>query len=180
MEIKKRGDLIKLLHEFNLPLTVVECGVAQGLFAQEMYNNWGLQKLILMDLWEEMPFISGCASFPQKWHDDNYKQVVDYFGDKEDVIILKGFSHKEAKYILDESIGLIYIDANHLYDGVKADIKTFWPKLVPGGIMAFHDYNDNGGYGVQRAVTEHMKGESGINIIVEDGNIENRGAWIRK
>ena len=39
----------------------------------------------------------------------------------------------------DKSIGMLFIDGDHSYDGVKKDIK--WIKhVIPGGIVAFHDY----------------------------------------
>lgn len=33
----------------------------------------------------------------------------------------------------------IYIDGDHSYKGVKNDFKIFWPRLVKGGFMVFHD-----------------------------------------
>jgi predicted O-methyltransferase YrrM len=35
---------------------------------------------------------------------------------------------------------LIFLDAMHDYESVKADIERWWPRLRPGGVMAFHDY----------------------------------------
>lgn len=48
---------------------------------------------------------------------------------------------------------VIYIDADHAYDSVKADIEAFAPLLSPGGFLAGHDYHD-GFPGVVRAVDE--------------------------
>jgi len=179
MQIRVRGELYKLLDEFSLPRIVAEVCCAEGRFSKEMYD-WGVERLYLVDLFESMPFIEGCASFDDSWHLENYKKVVSQFGDKPNVTILKGFSHKMAECVPDESLGLVYVDGDHRYDGVKTDIRFWWPKLAPGGIMAFHDFHDEGGYGVKRAVVEFMKGERGINIIQEDGKLENIGAWIRK
>lgn len=40
----------------------------------------------------------------------------------------------------DKNIGMLFIDGDHTYNGVKADIK--WIKhVIPGGIIAFHDYD---------------------------------------
>jgi hypothetical protein len=179
MIIKKRADLYKLLDEYNLPKTVAEIGVAEGRFSQEIYNNWGVDRLYLVDLWETMPFVDGCASFSQEWHDKNYENVIKHFSEKKEVTILKGFSHKMASFIGNETLGLVYIDSDHSYNGAKSDIQYWWPKLVNGGIMAFHDYGDYN-YGVNRAVIEFVKGEVNVNRIEEDGKTENIGAWIRK
>lgn len=177
MEINTRSDLPKLLDAFQLPRRVCEVGTAEGIFSTEMFN-WGLEKLYLVDIWEKVPFIDGCASFEQEWHDTNYKQVMDLFGDKPNVVILKGFSYKVATEIPDGSLGLVYIDADHTYQGCKADIQVYWPKLIIGGIMAFHDFG-NPHYGVNRAVQEFTQ-NNGINILIEDGKEENIGSYIRK
>ncbi|WP_430541028.1 class I SAM-dependent methyltransferase [Roseofilum acuticapitatum] len=39
----------------------------------------------------------------------------------------------------DESVDLIFIDAGHKYDDVKADIIHYTPKLKPGSTMLFDD-----------------------------------------
>jgi predicted O-methyltransferase YrrM len=48
----------------------------------------------------------------------------------------------------------IYIDGDHSYEGVKADIKNYLPKLKPGGVIGFHDTNQE--Y-VQKAIREDIK-----------------------
>lgn len=47
---------------------------------------------------------------------------------------------------------LVFIDADHRYEAVKADIAAWAPKVRPGGVMAFHDYLIF--EGVTRAVRE--------------------------
>lgn len=58
---------------------------------------------------------------------------------------------------------MIFIDAMHTYDACSQDIELWWPRLKPGGIMAFHDYGHTlnkdgsvaGGFpGVTQAVNE--------------------------
>lgn len=38
-----------------------------------------------------------------------------------------------------EPVELIFIDASHLYEDVKKDFEVWFPKVVDGGIMVFHD-----------------------------------------
>jgi predicted O-methyltransferase YrrM len=57
------------------------------------------------------------------------------------------------------SLDLVFIDADHRYEGVRADFER-WSALVrPGGHVLFHDAVNDGGWGtrypgVQRLVTE--------------------------
>jgi hypothetical protein len=50
-------------------------------------------------------------------------------------------------------IRLLYIDGLHSYEGVSADIETWVPRVIPGGLIVFDDYaNKNPGVGVRAAV----------------------------
>jgi predicted O-methyltransferase YrrM len=40
----------------------------------------------------------------------------------------------------DESLDFVYIDANHRYFEVAQDIRAWWPKVKPTGILCGHDY----------------------------------------
>lgn len=52
----------------------------------------------------------------------------------------------------DDSLDFVFLDADHTYEGVKADILAWLPKVKPGGMLAGDDYN----YfpGVKKAVDE--------------------------
>lgn len=50
-------------------------------------------------------------------------------------------------------IDILFIDANHHYDWVTADIKKFVPYVKQGGVVFFHDYDETSP-GVVRAVNE--------------------------
>jgi predicted O-methyltransferase YrrM len=60
-------------------------------------------------------------------------------------------------------IRLLYIDGLHSYEGVRADIEAWAPRVVRGGVIVFDDYfNEDEGVGVRRAVDE----------LVESGAVE--------
>ena len=52
----------------------------------------------------------------------------------------------------------IFVDGDHSYDGVMADIGALEGRIDPAGVVMFHDYfhplNETGEYGVRRAVEE--------------------------
>lgn len=178
MKINTRVHIVELMKYFKLPLVAAEVGVAEGRLSRQLLEL-GIEKLYLIDIWEKVPFIKGCGSFEQKWHNENYESVLKIEKDYPDsVIILKGFSYKMADIIPDESLGMVYIDGDHTYEGARADIDSYWPKLVPGGIMAFHDAR-NPTYGIMNAIHDYTRGV-GINELIEDGAIENIGAYIQK
>jgi hypothetical protein len=167
MFIEYRRQLPELLRLLNLPMVAVECGSAEGRFAVELLNS-GIEKLYLVDAWRQLNQ-AGDGGFDQSWHDGNYQQMLERtkaFGDK--VVILRGLSHEMAEHIPDESLGLVYIDADHSYEGCMRDLESYYNKVVDGGIVAGHDFL-NMAYGVNRAAKqfcEEMKIE--INVVPDE------------
>ena len=53
---------------------------------------------------------------------------------------LLSMTSEEAAEKVPGPIAFLHIDANHTYDFVKKDIELWTPKVMPGGIVAFHDY----------------------------------------
>jgi len=59
-------------------------------------------------------------------------------------------------------IHLLFIDGDHHYTGVRADLKNWAPKVVPGGLVICHDYGPRPEHlallphleGVRRAIME--------------------------
>ncbi|MGL6269703.1 MAG: class I SAM-dependent methyltransferase [Chitinophagaceae bacterium] len=158
----------------------IELGCAEGFLAYE-FMKAGLEKLYMVDNWNEIKGQKGDGGFPQIWHEKNYfkaNERMKHYGNN--VIFLKGLTDKMAKHIPDNSVGLVYVDADHSYDGVLKDINSYWPKLVSGGIMAFHDFIAPQ-YGVKQAVYHFMEISqiSEITVIPENKE-EDSGAYIIK
>ncbi len=63
-------------------------------------------------------------------------------------------------YLRSLSPYLVYLDADHSYEAVKADIAAWWPILPSGGMLAGHDYGDDHP-GVRKAVLEWLLTEGG-------------------
>lgn len=74
-----------------------------------------------------------------------YSNVTYFIGTSED-----------AAKLLHDDYGFIFLDAMHDYESVKADIERWWPKLLPGGVFALHDYGHSDFPGVKQAVDERF------------------------
>lgn len=61
---------------------------------------------------------------------------------------------EQAEKDLNGSWDFIFLDAMHTYEDVAKDIERWWPRVKPGGCMAFHDYGHHNFPGVKQAVDE--------------------------
>jgi predicted O-methyltransferase YrrM len=56
---------------------------------------------------------------------------------------------------VEEGYGAVFIDGNHSYEYVKADLENYLTKVRDGGIVALHDANFEGErYGTPRVIRE--------------------------
>ena len=66
-----------------------------------------------------------------------------------------------ASLFADESLDVVFLDAAHDDQSVRADLQAWWPKVRVGGRMAGHDYGDRQFPGVALAVDEFFGMEPG-------------------
>ncbi len=73
---------------------------------------------------------------------------------------IKLTSEEAADQFEDDSLDMVYIDADHSYQEAIADCRAWYPKVKPGGIFAGHDFQTPQ---VRKAVRE-MAAEKGKDI----------------
>ena len=74
------------------------------------------------------------------------------------VMVHRGDSRLVAATFADASLDWVYIDGNHSYEYVKADLEGYFPKVKAGGYLVCDDYHYAGFWndGVTRAVDEFV------------------------
>jgi hypothetical protein len=141
--LKKRDEMGILLEEMGFT-TGAEIGVQRGKYAATLLNDWKSCKVYkLIDLWAQQENYKDFANVDDKGHEQNMEiaqRNVEKFGKNVKTEFMKMTSVEAANLIDDESLDFAYIDARHDYCGVLEDLKAYWPKVRPGGIMAGHDF----------------------------------------
>jgi glycosyltransferase involved in cell wall biosynthesis len=68
----------------------------------------------------------------------------------------------------DAGVDFCFIDGDHSYESVTADLTAWWPKIKPGGIIAGHDYRQQAPWLVDltRAVHDFFKVEDAAHPLV--------------
>ena len=54
----------------------------------------------------------------------------------------------------DGRLSLLFVDSTHSLEGITQDFDAWFPKLVPGGIVAFHDYGNSRWPDIKAAVDQ--------------------------
>jgi predicted O-methyltransferase YrrM len=57
--------------------------------------------------------------------------------------ILEGDSAQIGKDWSGPPVDFLFVDADHTYDGVTADLEAWYPHMKERGIIALHDYNND-------------------------------------
>lgn len=178
MEIKYRADIYKLLPKDSV---IAELGVAEGNFSRDMLNWPNVKKLYSVDLWGTINGQKGDGGYEQEWHNANYNNAVRLlqpFGERSE--ILRGLTHEMSRHIEDESLDLLYIDADHSYKGVMNDLIAWFPKVKKGGYVSCHDYL-MGHYGVNQAVKEFTSQNKIFEVLtIEENKPDDAGCLFKK
>ena len=136
--------------------TIVEVGSWKGksasYLAVEIINSKKNIKLYCVDTWKG----SAEHQFDQIIIEDKlYELFLNNVKTLLNVITpIRQNSIEASKLFEDDSLDIVFINADHSYDAVKADIEAWYPKVKNKGILAGHDY---GGWpDVTRAVDERF------------------------
>jgi hypothetical protein len=153
---------IEMLKSLPKNLIIAELGVLSGDFSKQILDICEPSELVLIDTWSGK-IGSGDENgnnFTLYDGDLLFNQVTSNFSNNSNVKIIKGKTEKLLDFN-NSYFDLIYIDADHSYNGVKKDLMNSYLKIKNGGYITGHDYsinklktNNNYDFGVKRAVTE--------------------------
>jgi hypothetical protein len=140
-----RDQLADLCNELGI-LQAVEVGTDQGEFAHAFLSRWRGRTLYCIDPYDAYPGMYDRAA-------DRYLAACRLSGFHGRCRFVSEPSPRVAAKFEGLGVGLVYIDARHDYESVKLDIEAWASILIPGGILAGHDFDDHNP-GVMRAVKE--------------------------
>ena len=173
LQVRTREELGTLFTRLCLTGVGAEVGVQRGEFSAILAATWGGHRLILTDSWlhrDESEYQSN-ANVSQESQDNNYGYVWTRFSRDLRIEIVRGLSPDTSVVVDDGELDWVYLDADHSYEAVMADLAAWVPKVRRGGIVAGHDYVDgmiNGSdFGVKRAVDEFVAG-LGVDLFVTE------------
>ena len=140
---------IEWMHKYfkNREVKIAELGVFKGINAERFLTMLNVEELHLIDLW-----ITPDNLKMQYNYDAFYKNVCEKFKDSSNIKLLREDTVSASKHYVDNYFDIVYVDADHSYEGCKRDIEAWYPKVKKGGVLVGHDYYCCGG--VYKAVNE--------------------------
>lgn len=155
----RQTSLLSWLRRFSGPIVGAEVGVFDGHTSETLLRELPELRLWMVDPWTpyEGKSILGDMT-PELLEKVRVGAMwwTEFARDRR--FVLREASPRSASRFADASLDFAFIDGNHLYESVRADIAAWWPKVRPGGLLTGHDYgiyrDAEGLWGVRRAVDE--------------------------
>ncbi len=175
-----RAPRVRLLKRLPKGGVCAEIGVWKGDFSERIVEVVRPARLDLIDPWQavtdegyERARYGGKLGEGQAEMDALYAAVLERFERerrKGVVRVHRLTSLEAAKRFRAAEFDFVYIDGNHRYEFVKADLEAYAPKVRPGGFLAGDDYGVEGwwGDGVTRAVDEFVASGAATVVSLDD------------
>ena len=150
----------KRIQNIKNPLAV-EIGVYKADFSYQILKNIPEIKLVMIDPWSADTYKgkteeSASLAFQEIYQDETKnspliarKRVKEFTGRYN---IIQDDSVQSAKRFLNKHFDIVFLDAGHSYEDVKADCNAWIKKVKSGGYIGGHDYLE--WQGVKKAVDE--------------------------
>jgi len=149
------GELEKLIRQHRLK-TGAEIGVFMGYHAAHILEACRNLTLFCVDLYDNIQG-DGYDDWNSQQFGDLFQTVTRQMSKYHRATFIRLPSLQAAKALKPNSLDFIFLDADHRYPAVKADLRA-WEKVVrPGGVISGHDYSHPSWPGVKRAVDEWAK-----------------------
>jgi hypothetical protein len=142
------------------PMAGAELGAHAGKFTEELLMMFPDLTMYAVDAWAVTP---GYESYDFPDIRKAFVRRTARFGKR--VQPLQMDSVEAALHVKDASLDFVFIDADHSYAGVAADIDAWRCKVKPGGLLCGHDYLHPRFPGVAKAVDERVKATAGPDYV---------------
>lgn len=152
---------------------IAEIGVERGLYTEVLCRQNTEATVYAIDAWRPYPGYREhvTAEKLERFYGEAVERVRPYRCE-----VLRGWSERVVQDFAPQSLDAVYIDGNHQFSHVVADITAWAPKVKPGGIVAGHDFGRTSVGQVQQAV-DGWCAEHGLDYYVLTGDKSPSWYW---
>ncbi len=159
--------LIGLIKENNIEGSLAEVGVFQGKISSLLNYLFPERKLYLFDTFSGFSNEQLHDSTAIKYSEKSFFQYVNKFSDTSEQLVLEKMTNRNNCIIckgafpntavnIDDRFCFVSIDVD-FFKSTLDSLIYFYPKIVQGGYLFIHDYNDDELHGVKYAVQQYEK-----------------------
>jgi predicted O-methyltransferase YrrM len=150
----------KMVEYFPSGSHFVEVGTWKGMsacfMAVEIINSNKDIKFDCVDNWEYVENLQ--YDLPKELYKDLYETFLNNIKPVKHIINpVRSLSWEGAANYANNSLDFVFIDAAHDYESSKKDIEAWFPKMKTNGIIAGHDYHNNGVCKAKQAVDDFFE-----------------------
>lgn len=151
---------------------IIELGVRDGKHLDKFVNS-NAEVIIGCDLWLDSDNIyENDKKFTQLQQDNMYNNLINKYKLDNRVQIIKHDSSTLSNNYENDYFDLVFIDADHSYEGATKDINAWYSKVRSGGIICGHDYEN---FGVTIDNVYYKFGViDAVNKFVSDNNLKDK------
>lgn len=146
----------------HLDADMAEVGVYKGGSAKIICEAKGNRRLHLFDTFEGMPPVAGDIDKHREgdFGDTNLEKVKQYLKEYPEVSFHQGIFPESAARLAGESRSFSFVNLDvDIFQSTLTALEFFYPKMVSGGILLSHDYNNTSCPGVRKAYDLYFAGK---------------------
>jgi hypothetical protein len=149
-----RWDVVASL--LDKPMAGAELGAHAGKFTEQLLMTFPDLTMYAIDTWVSRP---GFESYDFQTIRQQFVKRTRRFANR--LIPVEADTQAAADMLSPLTFDFVFIDADHSYEAVAADIDAWRSKVRPGGLLCGHDYGHPRFPGVKQAVDERFTVETG-------------------
>jgi O-methyltransferase len=150
---------IQRLLDENIAGSFAEAGVYRGHMSSFLHRLAPDRTYYLFDTFEGFPQsdLEPGVKEDRRFSDTSVDLVLATIGDTKNIVVKKGYVPDTFTGLDDERFAFVLLDLD-LHKPTVAGLEFFYPRLVSGGYLAVHDYNNpESNYACKRSVDAFMK-----------------------
>ncbi len=130
---------MSLIQSFPKGSVGAEIGVYEGQFSKNILHTVQPRIFYMVDCWDNTKEYANCIEPPIESLARVMTKVRRHIATGV-ARVIRALSVEGARYVPDESLDWVFIDASHFEENVWDDMHAWIPKVKPGGIVSGHDY----------------------------------------
>jgi predicted O-methyltransferase YrrM/predicted nicotinamide N-methyase len=167
-DIQTLYDLVRYVRSDHAVVVEIGsfCGLSACIFAHSLRRHGLSGQVFCVDLWDTYVEMNPSAKETGffAYQTGQLRQLFDHYTTTAEATGVTPICEDSAqawRRFSDESIDLLFVDGDHSYEGCLNDLRNWYPKVKPHGIILGHDYD----WDTVRAAAQQFAREKGLRLL---------------